>query len=84
MALSKDDKTLFGKSEPGFAFGYPASLRNYAEVNAEAGRRQKEKVKENMDPLLQTKFADSRGPALRFGKQKGKKEINGQFAADSG
>jgi hypothetical protein len=34
MALSKDDKTLFGKSEPGFASGY-----------AEVGRRQKEKVK---------------------------------------
>jgi len=45
MGSGRDEKTLFGKSEPGFAFGYPASLRNYAEVNAEAGRRQKEKVK---------------------------------------
>jgi hypothetical protein len=34
MGAGRDEKTLFGKSEPGFAFGY-----------AEAGRRQKEKVK---------------------------------------
>jgi len=45
MSAGRGDKTLFGKSEPGFASGYPASLRNYAEVNAEAGRRQKEKGK---------------------------------------
>jgi hypothetical protein len=28
---------LHGKLEPGFAFSFPATLKNYAEVNAEAG-----------------------------------------------